>query len=154
MKTLNKEECFSLLSSNYIGRIGYVFKGNPEIIPITYYFDEKQEAIISYSGEGQKINAMRKNPDVSFQVDEITDLQTWKSIIFHGKFEELSQSDAKLMLHSFAEGVKRIVQQKEKKNLVYLNEFSSKIETPDAFIVYRIKINDIKGRERNGSIES
>ncbi|AVR46823.1 flavin mononucleotide-binding protein [Christiangramia fulva] len=148
MKTLTREECLNILSHNYIGRIAYTAKGNPEIVPITYYFDPAQEAIISYSGEGNKINCMRKNPIVSFQVDEIETLVKWKSVLVKGSFEELSRSDAKHMLHSFSEGVKKIILDKKNKNLTYLKEFSAKMDAPDESIIYRIKISDIQGRKR------
>ncbi len=149
MKALAKDECLSILRHNYIGRLGYLLNGKPEIVPITFYFDDQQKVIISYSGEGHKIRGMRKSPNVSLQADEIVSLQNWKSVMVLGTFQEMSGSDAKNMLHIFSEGVKRNVSQKENKNLDYLQEFSSKIETSNELIVYRININVIKGMERN-----
>lgn len=152
MKNLTREECLKVLSTNYIGRIAYIFGGHPEIIPITYYFDPAQDAIISYSGKGHKISSMRQNSTVSFQVDEIENLQKWKSVLIQGVFEELSRSDAKLMLHTFSEGVKKVIMEKENKNLTYLNEFSGKIDAVNDSIIYRIKIKDMQGRERDDTI--
>lgn len=148
MKALTREECYQLLSTNYIGRIGYISRGSPEIIPITYYYDKQQEAVISYSSEGNKITAMRKNPNISFQVDEIKSLTNWKSILILGKFQELSRSDAKVTLHHFSQGVKRVIREKEHLNLTYLKEFSSKVESPNDLIVYRINIGSIRGKKR------
>lgn len=150
MKDLSKEECFDLLRTNYIGRLGYIIEKETEIIPITFYFDEKQEAIISYSGTGQKITSMRKNPMVSFQVDEITTLKQWKSTLFYGTFEELSQIDAKKALHIFSEGVKELILKKENKDLNYITEFSSKTRNPNESVIYRISIKKIKGKKRTG----
>lgn len=148
MKNLSKQECVKLLKNNYIGHLAYLSGGIPESLPITYYFDARNETIISYSGEGMKIKSMRKNPQISFQVEEITNLQNWKSVILYGRFEELEAIDAKKMLHVFAEGVKAILSRKENTSLNYLNEFSSKVETPVNSIVYRINISDMKGRQR------
>lgn len=148
MKALTREECYQLLSTNYIGRIGYISRGSPEIIPVTYYYDKQQEAVISYSSEGNKITAMRKNPNISFQVDEIKSLMNWESVLILGKFKELSRSDAKVTLHHFSEGVKRIIREKEHLNLTYLKEFSSKVESSNDFIVYRINIDSIRGKKR------
>ncbi len=145
MRALTREECFHLLSTNYIGHIGYLSKGSPEIVPVTYFFDPEQEAVLSYSGEGNKITCMRRNPLISFQVDEIKTLQNWKSVVFHGFFRELQRSEAKILLHVFSRGVKEVIRTKENRSLHYLNEFSSKIDSKDS-IVYRLSILEINGR--------
>jgi uncharacterized protein len=148
MKLMTTNESIKLLSENYIGRLGYLSKGRPEIIPITYYFDPEHQGILTYSGQGNKIDAMRKNPMVSFQVDEITSLEKWKSVLLFGSFEELEGIDAKYMLHQFSEGVKKVIELKEKSSPDFIQEFSSKINSPDTPIVYRINIEEIIGRQR------
>ena len=148
MKNLTKEECITLLSDNYIGRIAYISQGNPDIIPITYYYDHEHNSIITYSGMGGKIEAMRKNKSVSFQVDEITSLDQWKSVLLYGEFEELSGIDSKHLLHVFSEGVKKLILKKENLNPKFISEFSSKIESDKTPIVYRINILTIKGKQR------
>ncbi len=153
MKDLSKEQCFGLLRNNYIGRLGYIINNEPEIVPVTFYFDEKQEAIISYSGFGQKVKSMRKNSMVSFQVDEIKSLRKWRSILLHGTFEELDQIDAKKALHIFSQGVRNIIQNKENEDLKYLTDFSSKAQNTNESIIYRIKVERITGKERDDQIE-
>ncbi|MCB7481026.1 pyridoxamine 5'-phosphate oxidase family protein [Christiangramia sediminis] len=148
MKDLTHKECLDLLTRNYIGRISFISKGNPEIIPITYYYNPEKNSIISYSGEGSKITAMRKNNSVSFQVDEISDLDKWKSVLVYGKYEELSGIDAKHVLRLFSEGVKNLLQKKEKNNANFISEFSSKIDSEGTPVVYRINISNITGRQR------
>lgn len=146
---MTTDECIQLLSENYIGRLGYMSKGKMEIIPITYYFDPENKSILTYSGQGNKIEAMRKNPLVSFQVDEIITLDKWKSVLLYGKFEELKGIDAKYMLHLFSEGVKKTIKNKENSSPDFIQDFSSKIDSPDTPIVYRIQIDEIIGRQRD-----
>ena len=146
--SLNTKESLRLLSENYIGRLGYLSKGRPEIIPITYYFDSEHKSIVSYSGPGNKIEAMRKNSMVSFQVDEITDLEHWKSVLLFGIYEELEGIDAKYMLRQFSDGVKNLLKSKVKPTPDFIQEFSSKIESQGTPIVYRIKIKEIVGRQK------
>ena len=148
MKELTQEECLALLAGNYIGRMAYISKGRAEIIPITYYFDPEQHAVISYSGEGTKIEAMRQNRSVSFQVDEINTLDQWRSVLLYGTYEELSGMDAKYQLHKFSEGVKKAILKKEKTNLQFISEFSSKADSNGTPIVYRIKITEVHGKQR------
>ena len=149
MQPMTINESIRLLSENYIGRLGYFSQSRPEIIPITYYFDPENHAILSYSGPGNKIEAMRKNPLITFQVDEITDLENWKSVLLYGSFEELEGIDAKAMLHQFSEGVKKVLENKEKSTPEFIREFSSKINSPDTPIVYRLNIDEINGRQRS-----
>ncbi|TDQ31072.1 pyridoxamine 5'-phosphate oxidase family protein [Zeaxanthinibacter enoshimensis] len=149
MKDLSKKECLEILRSNYVGRIAYSASGSAEIVPITFFYDPEHHAIISYSGPGSKISAMRDNKEVAFQVDEIASLDSWKSILLHGEYEELSGINAKQQLHTFAEGVKQLLVKKEGRNAKYLEEFSSKVSPDSIPIVYRINISEIKGKCRD-----
>ena len=149
MKALTKLECIGLLQNNYIGHLAYIKKGIAETLPITYFFDEENQAIVSYAAEGEKIKSMREHPQVSFQVEEVKDLQHWRSVLLYGRFEELKGVDAKNMLHVFAEGVRNLLSKKENTDLNYLKEFSSKVEASTDSIVYRINITKVKGKQRD-----
>lgn len=148
MKDLTKEQCSELLKTNYIGRIAFMVGEVPYILPITYHYDPETNSLITYSGEGAKIEAMRKNGQVSFQVDEIKALNKWKSVLVHGKYEELNGIDARHLLHKFAEGVKKTILKKDAITTQFISEFSSKEDTDAIPIVYRINIIDMKGKER------
>ncbi|MGB5820741.1 MAG: pyridoxamine 5'-phosphate oxidase family protein [Saonia sp.] len=150
IKDLNSVECTRLLRDNYIGRLAYIVGQSPYVIPITYFFgNHNSNGIISYSLEGHKINAMRKNQSVAIEVDEIESVDRWKSVLVHGKFDELSGIDAKNLLHEFAQGVKGIIKRKEEKELQFIHEFSSKLGAKSSSpIVYRIKILEITGKQK------
>ena len=109
IKNLKAKESIHLLRDNYIGRLAFISQGNPYIVPITYYYDETSNSILGYSAEGHKMNAMRKNRSVSLEVDEIISVNNWQSILAHGVFEELQGSEAKFLLHWFAQGVTNII---------------------------------------------
>ncbi|TDN86385.1 nitroimidazol reductase NimA-like FMN-containing flavoprotein (pyridoxamine 5'-phosphate oxidase superfamily) [Salegentibacter sp. 24] len=151
MKALTLNESMQLLAENYIGRLGYISKERSQIVPITYYYDPDLKSILSYSGPGSKIDAMRKNSLVCFQVDEITNLENWKSVLMYGRFEEMERIDAKYMLHLFSQGVKRVIENKEKIFPDFIHNFSSKTNDLKTPIVYRIHIEEIKGRQRNSN---
>lgn len=147
MKTLTKPECLKFLRKNYIGRLGYFYRGRMEIVPITYHLEPGNDMLISYSGEGDKIKAMRKNSQVAFLVDEINGLHDWKSVLVYGVFEELDGIDAKKTLHTFSEGVKEVILEKEHKAMHYISEFSNKVGSNSYPVIYRIKILDCSGRQ-------
>lgn len=149
MIDLKSQECIAVLKNNYIGRLGYIAKGSPYIIPITYfYYDDSNNSIICYSGEGHKIEAMRKNHTVSLEVDEIKSANSWRSILVHGVFEEIQGIDARHLLHEFAEGVKSIIYEKEHTLPHAISDFSSKMHQEKIPIVYRIKILEITGKRK------
>lgn len=85
---LNKKELIDLLTNQVIGRIGCSTADETYVVPINYVY--RDNAIYAHSGPGKKIDMMRKNPKVCFQVDEITDTFRWKSAILWGSFEELA----------------------------------------------------------------
>ncbi|GAA4112524.1 hypothetical protein GCM10022393_11020 [Aquimarina addita] len=148
IKNIEITESIQLLSDNYIGRLAFISAGSPYVIPVTYHYNKTNNAIISYSGVGHKIQAMRKNNTVAFEVDEITSLSNWKSVLIQGVFEEIVGTDAKYILHEFAEGVKNNIHRKKQEEHKFLPEFSSKIKTNKAPIVYQIKIIEVTGKLR------
>lgn len=145
---LSHEKCVYLLKRNFIGYLSYIHQTRPYIAPITYFFDESQNVIIGYSSEGQKIRDMRTNRGVSLCVTEISSVNSWKSILAHGVFSELTGSDARAQLHLFSLGVKKLVSEREHRNLDFLSEFSSKTDGDMLPIVFHIKVEEITGRIR------
>lgn len=145
---LETNECQFILSNNYIGHLGYIFQDKPFVVPITYFFDEKENHIICYSGEGHKIQAMRKNNRVSLQVDEIDSVNNWKSVLAHGTFKLYFGNEAKAHLHDFSLGVKNVITEKELQTVNFISEFSSKIYKDETPFVFIIKIEDLTGKKR------
>ncbi|MDB5139083.1 MAG: pyridoxamine 5-phosphate oxidase [Mucilaginibacter sp.] len=84
---LNETQIEQLLMSLPVGRIGCHADGVTYIVPINYVYQDN--TIYAHSKKGMKIDIMRKNPDVCFQVDAIDDLLNWESVIAWGKFEEI-----------------------------------------------------------------
>lgn len=148
IKDLNTTEGLKVLKENYTGRLAFIAQGRPYVLPITYFYDETNNTIISYTGEGHKLNAMRLNNSISLQVDEIESANSWQSVLIHGMYEELSGSDARYHLHQFATGVKNIIEEREKKDVHFISEFSSKISSDEIPIVYRLRIMEITGKFR------
>jgi len=147
-KNLEKKEIEYILENNYIGQLGYIFNSSPYVVPITYFFDKASNAIICYSGDGHKMNAMRKNPTVSILVSDVDNVTNWKSVLVHGKFEQHFGSDAKAYLHKFSLGIKDIILEKEQSKANFISDFSSKIYKDDIPAVFLINIEEITGKKR------
>jgi nitroimidazol reductase NimA-like FMN-containing flavoprotein (pyridoxamine 5'-phosphate oxidase superfamily) len=87
IRQLSLTEIDDLLSKQIVGRIGCYYQNEVYIIPMSYAYDG--EYFYCHSYEGKKMEMMRKNPKVCFQVDEMKDMGNWKSVIAWGDFEEL-----------------------------------------------------------------
>ena len=84
---LTKEQIEQVLASGLIGRIGCSDGKRIYILPVTYVFAEQY--IYIHSKEGSKVQIMRSNPQVCFEVDSIEAMTNWRCVIAHGIFEEL-----------------------------------------------------------------
>ena len=84
---LSENEIEGLLRNQLVGRIGCHLDGVTYIVPINYIYDGV--CIYAHSAEGMKIDMMRKNPEVCFEVDTMQNIFNWKSVIAWGRFEEL-----------------------------------------------------------------
>ena len=60
----------------------------PYIVPVTYVYDGKN--IIGQTNEGMKLDIMRKNSNVCFEVDKINNTGCGESVIVTGIFYELN----------------------------------------------------------------
>lgn len=148
-KSLTQQECLVLLQANYIGYLGYIYKNQPYIVPMTYFYNKENDAIICYSSMGHKIEAMRKNNTVSFEVSEIESVKNWKSVLLQGTYEELTGSSIKHYLHVFSEGVKNSIKKRENRKVDFISEFSSKLYTDSLPTTFLIRINNITGKRRS-----
>ncbi|WP_419211989.1 pyridoxamine 5'-phosphate oxidase family protein [Maribacter sp. X9] len=147
-RNLEKMECIALLERNYIGYLGYVSGSYPHVVPITYYYDKESESLISYSSVGHKLSSMRQQTAVSLAVTEIQSVGNWKSILVLGTYEEMTGIDAKHMLHEFSNGVKKVIGSSTEIKHDFISDFSAKLETDEATVVFRIAIQEITGKIR------
>lgn len=85
--TLSNQEINQVLSDHLLGRIGLNDSRNTYIIPISYAFHDN--TIYCHTREGFKLKVMRSNPSVCFEVEAISDMANWKSVLCMGRFEEI-----------------------------------------------------------------
>lgn len=85
---LSQQEARALLSKARTGRLGCLVDDGPYVVPVNYVFHD--DRIYVHSLPGRKINAMRANPRVCLQVDDIQDAYHWRSAIAFGRYEEVA----------------------------------------------------------------
>ncbi len=66
----DRKEVEEILSNAPVGRIGLVSDDQPYVVPINFVYDEGKIFFHSAS-EGKKIEYLKANPNVCFEVDEL-----------------------------------------------------------------------------------
>jgi nitroimidazol reductase NimA-like FMN-containing flavoprotein (pyridoxamine 5'-phosphate oxidase superfamily) len=145
---MNETMINDVLEKSIVGRLGYTDGRRIFIVPISYLFYNRKY-IIAHSKEGQKMQILRKNPEVCLEVDIIHNLSNWKSVILWGKYEEITnQPDRHYALDLL---IRKINRQRIKEIHALTSDLSETEEStilPDSekSVVYRIKIEDKSGR--------
>ncbi|HVW15981.1 MAG TPA: pyridoxamine 5'-phosphate oxidase family protein [Mucilaginibacter sp.] len=142
---LNEREIEEVLTQQITGRLGCHFKGETYVVPLNYVY--KNGAIYAHSGPGKKIDMMRKNPSVCFEVEDVESIFQWRCVIVMGTFEEITDEDEKqqarqLLTHRFMPLVS--MPQQHPSHGIAADE--ADIDTRVEPIVYRIKLGKATGR--------
>ncbi|MBS1523524.1 MAG: pyridoxamine 5'-phosphate oxidase family protein [Bacteroidetes bacterium] len=142
---LNEKQIETLLTQQVIGRLACHADGETYMVPLNYVY--KDGTIYAHSGPGKKIDIMRKNANVCFEVEEIESIFQWRCVITWGRFEEITDEDEKqqvrqLLTHRLMPLVSR--PQQHASHGIAENEVD--IDTRIAPIVYKIKVKKATGR--------
>jgi nitroimidazol reductase NimA-like FMN-containing flavoprotein (pyridoxamine 5'-phosphate oxidase superfamily) len=136
IRELPAEQIEALLRTAIVGRIaccghGAAGDGRPYLVPLAYGYDG--DAVYAHSGPGRKLDFMRAEPRVTFEVDQTVAPDRWRSVIAEGTFEEIDdprQRDAALEVIYGAEGIPDLGSQ----TIIFrirLTSRSGRYETPD-----------------------
>lgn len=90
---LSPDEVEEIISTQLIVRIGCHANGTTYIIPVSYAYEAPYAYV--HSLHGKKLDMMRKNAEICFQVDAITNMANWKSVIAWGTFEEVVSANGR-----------------------------------------------------------
>lgn len=145
---LNKEEIEELIKHQLVGRIGCHDGEEIYVVPVSYAYDAPY--IYAYTFEGMKIDIMRKNPKVCFEIDDTKNLANWKSVIAWGEFEELEKTDDRnTALQKLNDRVLPVIHS-ETMHISSLWPFSMQDSGEAKGIFFRIRLKEKTGRfEKN-----
>jgi uncharacterized protein len=147
---LTQKETKDFFSQKNFGHLGCNDGSRMYIVPISYIYFE--DHILCHSHAGMKIDIMRKNPSVCFEVDEVKDYTHWKSLIAWGKYEEIT--DEKEIENAERQFANRSLNIKFSFSSRPTAEISDdhRIERPamSELIFYKIKFTEITSRYESG----
>lgn len=85
---MSSQEIQHLLQQVGYGHLGCTYEGHPYVVPMNYYLDGSN--IYLFTTEGTKTRYMDANPEVCLQVEDVQDLQHWRSVIAMGRVDRLT----------------------------------------------------------------
>lgn len=135
-----------VLRENVLGRIGCNDGERIYVVPVNYVFDGKY--IIGHATLGMKIEMMRKNPRVCFEVDDMITFTNWKSVIAWGEYQELvSPRERQAAMKLFTDRMMYIkISEAAAFRLISEKEINPHSDDAIKTIVYRIVITEKTGR--------
>lgn len=142
--TLNAEQIEHLLTENIIGRIGCYADGKVYVVPVTYMY--KDGCIVGHTGEGMKINMLRKNPLCCFEVDAMQNMANWQSVIAWGKYEELYGDEAITAMQSLINRLMPLMSSQTSQPSHGLEQAHRQDTHLVKAVVYRIRLEEKTGR--------
>jgi len=89
-RTLSESGAMEFLAGRNTGRLAYLEGGRIEVRPVGYVLSGAW--IFGRMGAGQKTDALLRHRWVTFQVDEVRDHWTWRSVVLHGALHFLDRT--------------------------------------------------------------
>jgi uncharacterized protein len=137
-RDMSRDQIEAILLRNRVGRLAFSVHDRVDIQPIHYIYERGW--LYGRTSEGEKITALKHNQWIAFEVDEVTDLFDWRSIVIHGSFwimHPRGSPRAEELWAKAAELMSRVIPGA-------LTE-----SDPVAFrqLLFRIAVSDIRGRE-------
>lgn len=84
---MTRKECWEALTRMKFGRIACARDNQPYVVPLNFAFDGQY--LYGFTTLGKKVEWMRANPKVCFEIDEVKSHNYWMSVIVFGHYEEL-----------------------------------------------------------------
>jgi nitroimidazol reductase NimA-like FMN-containing flavoprotein (pyridoxamine 5'-phosphate oxidase superfamily) len=128
---LENHDIEEVLKEQVVGRIGCHANNITYVVPTSYAYDGTY--IYGHTEEGLKIEMMRQNPNICFEVDTMENMANWKSVITWGVFEEVTDS------HEREKALKILLDRK------FPLISSRTVQLTPNYPFYSGNLNDIKG---------
>jgi nitroimidazol reductase NimA-like FMN-containing flavoprotein (pyridoxamine 5'-phosphate oxidase superfamily) len=96
---LNDRQIEDVLRTCSVGHIGCRAGDDVYVVPVSYVYADR--SVYGHCADGRKLTAMRRDPRVCFEVEDVRGLAEWTSVVATGRFEELHGEHARTALDLF-----------------------------------------------------
>ena len=99
LEHLTPAQCWQLLASTLVGRVGVLHDSAPEIYPVNHAVD--QGSIVFRTDPGTKLHSLIRSPAVCFEADAVDPASAagW-SVLVKGRAEEVRDPDERARLRT------------------------------------------------------
>jgi nitroimidazol reductase NimA-like FMN-containing flavoprotein (pyridoxamine 5'-phosphate oxidase superfamily) len=91
--------------SQQVGRLAFSFRDRVDIEPIHYVYADGY--IYGRTQFGSKVTVLAHHPWIAFEVDEVTTLFAWRSVVVHGRIEFPDPNGSPKEVAHYAQAVER-----------------------------------------------
>jgi uncharacterized protein len=142
MHTLTQRQMEFVLSRNHVGRVAYVSDYRVEIRPVHYVYHAG--ALYGRTAFETKGLTWLVRPYVVFEVDEVSALFDWRSIVVRGRVSLLRRDGPPEQLIAYWAAVDTI-------RMLIPTAFMEGDPTPDRTVIFRIEPSEMTGFEASTS---
>ena len=126
-----------VLARNHVGRLAFSFHDRVDIRPVGYAYEPGW--IYGRTSAGDKLLAVRHNPWVAFEVDEVDGPFRWRSVVARGRLTLLDADGSPLEQEARERGLALL-------RAADARSFTQADPAPLRTIVFRIAIDELGGR--------
>ena len=137
-RELSRDETEAMLLRNKVGRLAFSSHDRVDIQPLHYVYERGW--LYGRTSAGDKITTLKQNQWIAFEVDEITGLFDWRSIVIHGSFWVLHPRGSPRAVELWTKAAELV-------GTIVPGALTE--HDPVAFrqTLFRIAVSDIRGRE-------
>jgi nitroimidazol reductase NimA-like FMN-containing flavoprotein (pyridoxamine 5'-phosphate oxidase superfamily) len=88
IREMTSTEMHELLARNHVGRLAFSYHDRVDIRPIHYVYSDNW--LFGRTSPSDKLDTLRHNQWVAFEVDEVAGPFDWRSVVAHGSFYRLT----------------------------------------------------------------
>jgi uncharacterized protein len=137
IRSLSLDECHALLRAHYVGRLAYAYKQRVDIEPLHFVADG--DWLYLRTAHGTKVAMLEHQPWVALEVDEVSALFDWRSVVVHGAVQVLDAADGH-------EGLAKWNHAVETFRRIVPSAFGPGDPTPQRDVMLRVHVSHIEGR--------
>jgi uncharacterized protein len=146
IRSLTRQEMYDLLARNHVGRIAYSWRNHVDIEPVHYVYDGGW--LYGRTSRGMKTEVAGGGwAPVAFEVDEVSDVFDWESVVVHGGFYWLAAEGSEFERRTREKAIeifRRLIPQ----------SFTPEDPTPYRDVMFMIAVQEISGRAASGEGEN
>jgi nitroimidazol reductase NimA-like FMN-containing flavoprotein (pyridoxamine 5'-phosphate oxidase superfamily) len=90
---MTKEEIEAFLNAAKVGRLAMADSNQPYVIPLLFAYRDGR-LFFHLHRSGRKLEFLERNPRACFEVDELNDDESWRSVIAFGEITLRESEDA------------------------------------------------------------